>query len=66
MREVDRDIVLAFIQQAHQGNIMAMAYNASYSRDDDVSTRSNNPPTLAATGNVPVTTGWRLRRGERA
>lgn len=42
-REIDRDIVEGFIQQAHEHNMMAMAYNASYSAYDDVFGRNGNP-----------------------
>jgi len=43
MREVDRSVVLDFIEQAHQRNMMAMAYNASYSGYQDVFSRAANP-----------------------
>jgi dextranase len=38
-RTIDGEIVSNFIQQAHQNNMMAMAYNSSYSAYDDVFTR---------------------------
>lgn len=43
-REVDASIVNGFIQEAHAHNMMAMAYNASYSAYDDVFTRQNPLP----------------------
>ncbi len=42
-RHVDGAVVRALIDQAHRRNMMAMAYNASYSAYDDALTRSVNP-----------------------
>ncbi len=42
-REIDRQTVIQFIEAAHARNIMAMAYNASYSGYDDVFTRGTAP-----------------------
>jgi dextranase len=41
-RAIDGATVRELIDQAHHYNMMAMAYNASYSAYDDVFTRSNN------------------------
>ena len=42
-RTVDGSLVKDLIYQAHRYNMMAMAYNASYSSYDDAFTRAQNP-----------------------
>jgi dextranase len=42
-REIDKSIIDQFIVQAHHRNMMAMAYNASYSSFADTLTRAKNP-----------------------
>lgn len=75
-RSVDGDIVRGFIDQAHRYNMMAMAYNASYSAYDDVFiknklplkwaiwTTPDGPRTAAAAKNLQLqnTTGWSTDR----
>ena len=56
-RDVDASIVRGFIDQAHQRNMMAMAYNASYSAYEDVFTRQNPLPLKWGT--------WRTADGAR-
>lgn len=46
-RTIDGALVREFIDQAHRYNMMAMAYNASYSAYDDVFSRSQNPLPLS-------------------
>lgn len=48
-RTIDGRIVSSFIQQAHAHNMMAMAYNASYSAYEDVFTRPKPLPLQWAT-----------------
>jgi dextranase len=48
-REIDADVVRQFIEQAHAHNMMAMAYNASYSAYDDVFAKSKALPIEWAT-----------------
>jgi dextranase len=53
-RKVDGAILRDLIDQAHQHNMMAMAYNASYSAYDDVFTRSKDKlPLKWAIWNTP-------------
>jgi dextranase len=53
-RTVDGGIVRELIDEAHHHNMMAMAYNASYSAYDDVFTRKKNPlPLQWATWSTP-------------
>jgi dextranase len=77
-RTVDGAIVKELIEQAHRRNMMAMAYNASYSAYDDVFTRAHdklplqwaiwdtaNSPRIAATAkNLELhnTAGWSTNR----
>jgi dextranase len=77
-REVDGAIVRDFIDQAHRYNMMAMAYNSSYSAYDDVFTNArdrlplrwaiwNSPdsPRTAATAKsleLQNTSGWSTHR----
>jgi dextranase len=57
-REIDRGILEDFIQEAHNHNIMAMAYNASYSAYQDAFTRDSHP--------LPLTWGtWSTANGVR-
>ncbi len=46
-RPIDGLMVRELIEQAHAHNMMAMAYNASYSAYDDAFTRKSNPLPLA-------------------
>jgi len=46
-RTIDGALVREFIDQAHRYNMMAMAYNASYSAYDDVFSRPQNPLPLS-------------------
>jgi len=48
-RRVDASIVSSFIQEAHAHNMMAMAYNASYSAYEDIFTRPQSLPLRWAT-----------------
>ena len=48
-REIDGGIVQDFIRQAHSRNMMAMAYDASYSAYDDVFARAHPLPLQWAT-----------------
>ena len=48
-REIDANILREFIEQAHAHNMMAMAYNASYSAYDDVFSRPHPLPIQWAT-----------------
>jgi dextranase len=58
-RETDRTMVEAFIREAHRRNMVAMAYDASYSAYEDVFTRSKNP--------LPLSWGvWSDAAGPRA
>jgi dextranase len=53
-REIDGSIVRRFIDEAHEHNMMAMAYNASYSAYDDVFSRKRDPlPLQWATWSTP-------------
>jgi dextranase len=42
-RPIDGHVVMDLITEAHRHNMMAMAYNASYSAYDDVFTRKHDP-----------------------
>jgi dextranase len=66
-RKIDASIVSSFIDEAHARNMMAMAYNASYSAYDDAFTRAqplplrwatwttaDGPRTAQATKNLPM------------
>jgi dextranase len=66
-REIDAGVVRGFIQEAHAHNMMAMAYNASYSAYDDAFTRpqplplqwatwstANGPRTAETAKNLPM------------
>ncbi len=48
-REIDASVIRGFLQQAHEHNMMAMAYNASYSAYDDIFTRPHPLPLQWAT-----------------
>lgn len=77
-RPVDAAIVRGFIDQAHRYNMMAMAYNSSYSAYDDVFTNPkdelplkwaiwttpNGPRTAATAKNLELqnTSGWSTNR----
>jgi dextranase len=77
-RPVDAAIVRGFIDQAHQYNMMAMAYNSSYSAYDDVFTNRKDqlplkwaiwttpdgPRTAATAKNLQLqnTNGWSTNR----
>jgi dextranase len=51
-RKIDASIVSSFIQEAHAHNMMAMAYNASYSAYEDIFTRPQPLPLQWATWNT--------------
>ena len=55
-RTVDRDVVNAFLQAAHQDNIMSMAYNASYSAYIDAFTDGSRVRLQWATWDTPTGT----------
>jgi len=52
-RTIDGKIVSSFIEQAHEHNMVAMAYNASYSAYEDVFTRPKPFPLQWATWTTP-------------